>query len=140
MIKETAGTDGHEKFEIVYPGDSSVITQTKGFLADEWPEVEFVEEFIRGYVERTSPPSDSTAPPNELTEPQRISVDAIEFPIKNDVYGNKEEVKFFYEIYERVLLTTFYSRLGRCNNFISDSDKVSNVISDAENINIVKSL
>jgi hypothetical protein len=140
MIKETAGTDGHEKFEIVYPGDSSVITQTKGFLADEWPEVEFVEEFIRGYVERTSPPSDSTASPNELTEPQRISVDAIEFPIKNDVYGNKEEVKFFYEIYERVLLTTFYSRLGRCNDFISDSDKVTTIIADAENINIVKSL
>jgi hypothetical protein len=140
MIKETTGTDGHEKFEIVYPGDSSVVTQTKGFLADEWPEVEFVEEFIRGYVERTSPPSDSTASPNELTEPQRISVDAIEFPIKNDVYGNKEEVKFFYEIYERVLLTTFYSRLGRCNNFITDSDKVTTVIADAENINIVKSL
>ena len=140
MIKETSGTDGHEKFEIVYPGDSSVITQTKGFLADEWPEVEFVEEFIRGYVERTSPPSDSTASPNELTEPQRISVDAIEFPIKNDVYGNKEEVKFFYEIYERVLLTTFYSRLGRCNDFISDSDKVTTIIADAENINILKSL
>jgi hypothetical protein len=67
-------------------------------------------------------------------------VDAIEFPIKNDVYGNKEEVKFFYEIYERVLLTTFYSRLGRCNDFISDSDKVTTIIADAENINIVKSL
>ncbi len=67
-------------------------------------------------------------------------MDAIEFPIKNDVYGNKEEVKFFYEIYERVLLTTFYSRLGRCNDFISDSDKVTTIIADAENINIVKSL
>jgi hypothetical protein len=29
MIKETAGTDGHEKFEIVYPGDSSVILNWK---------------------------------------------------------------------------------------------------------------
>jgi hypothetical protein len=39
-----------------------------------------------------------------------------------------------------VLLTTFYSRLGRCNDFISDSDKVTTIIADAENINIVKSL
>jgi hypothetical protein len=140
MIKETAGTDGHEKFEIVYPGDSSVISQTKGYLPDEWPEIEFVEEFIRGVAEKAPTTNEKTAENNELTEPQRVSLNAIEFPITNEVFGNKEEVKYFYELYERVLSTVFYSRLIRSNNFISDSDKVSNIIADGESINVIKSL
>jgi len=140
MIQETNGADGHEKFEIVYPGDSSVIGETKGYLPDVWPEIEFVEEFIRGYVERTAPPADSTATQNELTEPQRVSLNAIEFPISNEVFENKEEIKYFYELYERVLLSTFYTRLIRSNGSITDTDKVANVIADAEDLNVVKSL
>ncbi len=46
MIVQTTGTDGQEKYELRYPGDSRVVNQTKAFLADKWPEVEFVEEFI----------------------------------------------------------------------------------------------
>jgi hypothetical protein len=140
LIVETSGEDGHEKYEITYPGDPKIINRSKGYLFNVWPEIEFVEEFIKGFTERTLPPADPTANTNELTQPQRISLDAIEFPIGNWVYGNKEEVKFFFEIYERVMLTSYYSRLSRSNGFISDSDKISNLIAEAESNNIVKSL
>jgi len=140
LIVETTGENGQEKYEIRYPGDSSIISRTKGYLYDVWPEIEFVEEFIKGFVERTLPPADLTANFNETTEPQRVTLDAIEFPIGNDVFSNKEEVKYFYEIYERILLTSFYSRLSRTNTLISDSDKITNLIAECENLNIVKSL
>ena len=140
MIKQTTGTDGHELYEIVYPGDNSVINQTKAYLPDYWPEVEFVEEFISGFTERDSSLPTIPTTQNEQTEPQRITLNAIEFPVGNDVYSNKEEVKFFYEIYERVLFISYYSRLIRSNNFISDADVISNIISDSESENIVNSL
>jgi hypothetical protein len=140
LIVETSGEDGREKYEITYPGDPKIINRSKGYLFNVWPEVEFVEEFIKGFTERTLPPADPTANSNQLTQPQRISLDAIEFPIGNWVYGNKEEVKFFFEIYERVMLTSYYSRLSRSNGFVSDADKISNLIAEAESNNIVKSL
>jgi len=140
LIVETAGEDGHEKYEITYPGDPKIINRSKGYLFNVWPEIEFVEEFIKGLTERTLPPADPTATSNELVQSERISIDAIEFPIGNWVYGNKEEVKFFFEIYERVILNSYYSRFSRSNSFVSDSDKISNLIAEAEKSNIVKSL
>jgi hypothetical protein len=140
VIKETSGDKDQEKYELRYPGDNDIINQTKGFLTDVWPEIEFVEEFLRGFVQRESPPTDLTANSNELTETKRISLDAIEFPIGNLVFNNKEEVKFFYEIYERVFLTSHYSRLSRSEYTVSDSDKVSNIVADAESINLKFSL
>jgi hypothetical protein len=140
LIVETTGENGQEKYEIRYPGDSSIINRTKGYLYDVWPEIEFVEEFIKGFVERTLPPADITANFDETNEIQRVSLNAVEFPIGNDVFSNKEEVKYFYEIYERILLTSFYSRLSRSNSLISDSDKITNLIAECENLNITKSL
>jgi hypothetical protein len=139
MIVETSGVNGHEKYEIQYPGDSKVINQTKAYLPSLWPEVEFVEEFIIGYTERTLPPADSTAESNEATDILRLSLDAIEFPISNSVYSNKEEVKFFYEIFERIFLTSHYSRINRSNG-TRESDGISNAVADSENINLNKSL
>ena len=76
---------------------------------------------------------------NGLTETNRVSVNAIEFPIGNDVYQNKEKVKYFYEIYERLFLTSNYTGLVRVNGLL-DSDTISNIIADVEKNNIVESL
>jgi len=140
FIVETTGDKGQEKYEIAYPGDSRYINQTKGFLLDTWPEIEFVEEFIRGFTERTSPPADPTAIGNEETEPKRISLDAIEFPIKNNVYSNKEQIKYFYEIWERVFLISNYSKLSRSLNSTNITDKIVDLIAESEAINVEKSL
>lgn len=140
LIVETTGANGQEKYEIRYPGDIAIINKTKGYLYNVWPEIEFVEEFIKGYVERTLPPSDLTSTSNELTEPLRVTLGAIEYPIGNYVYSNKEEVKYFYEIYERIFLTSFYSRLSRSNSSTPDSDKITNLIAESESLNIIQSL
>jgi hypothetical protein len=140
LIVETNGEDGHEKYEIAYPGDPKIVNRTKGYLYDVWPEVEFVEEFIKGLAEKKTPPADPVATNNELTNPQRVTFDAIEFPITNEVYSNKEEVKFFYEIYERILTVSNLSKLNRVNNKTSDIDTITNIIAESENLNIIKSL
>ena len=138
-IVATSGEDGHEKYEIQYPGDSKLVSKTKGFLFDVWPEIEFVEEFIKGFVERTTPPADPTDGNNELTETQRITLNSIEYPGSNEIYGNKEEVKFFYELYERLMIYTYYTRLSRVYG-TSEIDSIAAVISDVESNNVLKSL
>jgi hypothetical protein len=140
VIKETPGEKGQEKYELRYPGDSDIIGETKGYLYDIWPEIEFVEEFISSMTQKTPPPPPSTKSSNSKKDPVRVSTNAIEFPISNDVYANKELVKYFYEIYERTLLTSQYSKLDRTNNLTSETDKVSNVISEGESINVLNSL
>ena len=102
LLTATSGKDGREMFELTYPGDKNVINQTKAYLPDLWPEVEFVEEFIRATTQTVKPPADPLTTDNPLTDIQRVSLDAIEFPISNAVYDNKEEIKYFYEIFERI--------------------------------------
>jgi hypothetical protein len=140
MLTATSGKDGREKFELTYPGDKNVISQTKAYLTDLWPEVEFVEEFIRATTQTVKPPADPTETSNPVTDIQRVSLDAIEFPISNAVYDNKEEIKYFYEIFERIFLTSNYSGLLRSNGNTQDADKVTDVIAEAESINIIQSL
>jgi hypothetical protein len=139
-IVETNGENGQEKYEVAYPGDSQYISQTKGYLFNLWPEVEFVEEFIKAYTERTLPPADPTENSNELTEPQRVSLNAIEFPITNEVFSNKEEVKFFYEIFERLFLSSNYTGLNRVVSNKTVNDAISSLIANTETENIIKSL
>jgi hypothetical protein len=140
VIKQTTGEKGQEKYELRYPGDSDIIGETKGYLYDVWPEIEFVEEFIKGMTQKTPPPPPPTKTSNDTKDINRISLGAIEFPISDEVYQNKVVSKFIYEIYERALLTSHYSKLDRSNNLTSDADKVSNVIGEGENINISKSV
>jgi len=140
MLTATSGKDGREMFELTYPGDKNVINQTKAYLPDLWPEVEFVEEFIRATTQTVKPPADPLTTTNPLTDVQRVSLDAIEFPITNAVYDNKEEIKYFYEIFERIFLTSNYSGLLRSNGNTQDQDKVTDVIAEAESINILQSL
>ena len=128
VIKETTGENGQEKYELRYPGDNDIIGETKGFLNDVWPEIEFVEEFLRAFVQRESPPSPVAPTSNSLTEPKRVSLNAIEFPISNAVFNNKEDVKFFYEIYERVFFSSHYSRLSRVTNNVGDTNNITNII------------
>ena len=137
VIRETLGDDKQEKFEIVYPGDKSIATMTKAYIPEIWPEVEFVEEFIKGYTEREPKNPDYGDESNVLTKPNRLSLNAIDFPVTNEVFQNKEEIKFFYEIYERVMLNTYYSKLNRQSGYDAS---IFMVEAEDEKINILKSL
>ena len=93
VIKETLGDDKQEKFEIVYPGDKSISTMTKAYIPEIWPEVEFVEEFIKGYTDREPKTPDYGDETNVVTRPNRLSLNALDFPVSNEVFQNKEEIK-----------------------------------------------
>lgn len=136
LIKESI-KDGQTSYEITYPGDNSVIGETQAHDYTIWPEVEFVEEIIRAYIQRLDDIDPSQLSSNEVSAIKRVSLNAIEFPITNQIYINKEEVKFFYEIWERLGFIVNYSRLGRGN---SDSSSIYSLISDAENKNLVNAL
>ena len=129
--------DGKEKYELKYPGDVIIANKINAFVPEIWPEVQFVEEFLRGFVERESPPFDFGDGSNQETKPQRFSFNGIEFTIGNDVYLNTEEVKFFYELYERMLLNSFYSKFNRKS--IKDSN-IQTYVAESETTNIVTAL
>jgi hypothetical protein len=83
--------------------NNDIIGQTKGYLYDVWPEIEFVEEFIRGLTQKTPPPQPVTDNSNSVTEPNRVSLGAIEFPVSNEVFANKLDVYYIYEIKNKLL-------------------------------------
>jgi hypothetical protein len=136
VILETL-EDNKEKYEITYPGDDRIATKINAYSPEIWPEVQFVEEFLRGYTQ-VNPPKFPNGPiGNELDKPSRFSFNACEFTIGNDVYLNTEEVKFFYEIWERMFVNSFYSKMNR------DSVKQYNVqsyVAESETTNILTAL
>jgi hypothetical protein len=139
FIVATNGVENDEKYIIEYPGNPKYTNITKGYRFDVWPEVEFVEEFIKGLTERSNVPETPLNFNNELTQTKRISYNALEFPINNDVFFNKEKVKYFYEIFERLLVSANYNGFIRLNDKL-ESDTLTNIIANSENTNIVDSL
>ena len=129
--------DKKGRFQLKYIADPSIVDQTQGWNYQVWPEVEFVEEFLRGLIKRAdNPTSQPTTDSNTVTN--LININAIEFPQTGIAYQNKEEIKFFYEIWERQLLTSHYSGLIRANQ-----NQVSDLITlniETETNNIVTSL
>jgi len=128
--------DGDERFELRYPGDPKEVSKTKGNNYFVWPEVEFVEEYIKAYSERLET-NDPNGDSNESETVLRITLNAVEFPTSNIPYTDKEEVKYFYEIYERILMGAYFERLSKPGGFDFEIYKIH---SDLEAINIVDSL
>jgi hypothetical protein len=129
---ETNDSEG-ERFELRYPGDPSEISKTRANNAEVWPEVEFVEEYIRGLAQRASIDLGPNGSNNEGNVISRITVNAVEFPTTNIPYSDYDVVKFIYEIYERVLLATYYDRLSTTG---ARQLSVYNTLSDLEVSNI----
>jgi len=100
VIQETIGSDKQEKFEVIYPGAQNVASAYRAYNPEIWPEVEFVEQFIKGYTERLNDEGNGGEVNAVDTQPSRISLNAIDFPVTNEVFQNKEESKYYYEIYE----------------------------------------
>ena len=129
--------DKKGRFQLKYIADPTVVDLTQGYLFDKWPEVEFVEEYMKGLTQKFTIP---IAPPplDNERDTNRININAIEFPSAGLPYVNKEEVKFFYEIWERQFLTSHYSGLIRANS--NQIDELIKLNVEAEVNNIVKGL
>jgi hypothetical protein len=139
FIIQTNGEKGEEKFQSKYPGDPSVISETQAYQYDYWPEVEFVEEFIAGLTLRQNLPKKEPTG-NDVKDSRRLSLNAIEYPATNVIFDNKEEVKYFFEIYERLMVYSFYSKMNRSKNSNMDFQKIMKVTANAEKTNILESL
>ena len=120
-------------YEISYPGD---YPETGSNDYNIWPEVEFVEEYLTGLVQRINPSTPKVTGNNALAT-QYITYNSVEYPLTAEIYANKQEVKFIYEIYERLTTYAFYSKLGRTN---SVQYSVFKTLMEAELNNIQESL
>jgi hypothetical protein len=129
--------DKQGRFQIKYIADPSVVDITRGDLYDKWPEVEFVEEYMRGITQRFNPPI-AQVPTDSQATTNIINLNAIEYPSNGIAYVNKEEIKFFYEIWERQFLTANYSGYIRANS--NQLNQLTDLIFSSESKNIVSSL
>jgi hypothetical protein len=131
--------DKKGRFQLKYIADPSVVNLTKGYLYDKWPEVEFVEEYMKGLTQKFQNPLSQPSLGAESTT-IIINVNGIEFPNAGIAYVNKEEIKFFYEIWERQYLTSFYSGYVRILGNNNGSDVFCDYAMSAESQNIKLSL
>jgi hypothetical protein len=134
---EETPEDKKGRFQLKYIGDPSVVDTTKGYLYDKWPEVEFVEEYMRGLTQKFNPPI-AQVPTDSQATTNIININAIEYPSNGIAYANKEEIKFFYEIWERQFLTSNYSGFIRANN--NQLSQLTDLVLSSETSNIVTSL
>lgn len=137
VIRESVGDDKKEKFEIIYPGDQTVASSYRAYNPEVWPEVEFVEQFIKGYTQRQTTANADTVVFETNSQPTRISLNSIDFAVSNEVFQNKEESKYFYEIYERLMLNSFYSRFNKKSGYVYSMYEVE---ADNEAVNMLQSL
>lgn len=129
--------DKKGRFQLTYLGDPRYVDQTKGAQYSVWPEVEFVEEYMRGLTQKFNPPTNQPTIDSQNTT-NIINVNAIEYPSAGIAYVNKEEIKFFYEIWERQYLTSNYSGFIRAN--ANQLNQLVDLVTSAETNNIVTGL
>ena len=106
--------DRNESYVIKYLGDPLVAARTKGYLWDKWPEVEFVEQYIKGYLQREEEPSPD-APQNQKNYGNFIAANPVEYPYDIVPYSDLSIVPFLYELWERTYLISNYSNVFRTN-------------------------
>ena len=131
--------DKKGRFQLKYIADPSVVDLTQGWNYVAWPEVEFVEEFMKGLTQKLNPPV--SQPPTETDKYTIITnINAIEFPNFGIAYVNKEQIKFFYEIWERQYLSAFYSGFIRVTNNTTEVQYIRDLNLHVESENIKNSL
>lgn len=131
--------DKKGKYQLKYIADPSIVNLTKGNQYDKWPEVEFVEEYIKGLTQKDAP-INSPTPSSVQQFTNYLNINAIEFPQADVVYSNKEQVKFFYEMWERQFMTSRYENLVRLNDGSTEFDELVKLLVEVESKNLLTSL
>ena len=105
-------TENGVKFELKYPGDTEYIKETGAENYEVWPEVEFVEEFIKGYTQRDQSPLSSNEQNNELSTINRLLISSFDTP-SNKPYSVLQNIKFIYEVFERISYISYLEGFSR---------------------------
>ena len=64
-------------------------------------------------------------------------MNALDFTISDEVFQNKEESKYFYEIYERLIVNAYYSAFNRKSGY---DLSIYEAVADSEAVNVLQSL
>jgi len=137
---EEIADDKKGRFQLKYPGDPSVVQLTQAYNYEKWPEVEFVEEFINGATKKFDTPA--TQDPSDVEQySPLLNINAIEYPQSDVIYANKQEIKYFYEIWERQFLTSRYENYARfTKDNTSDFENLVDLITEVDSKNILTTL
>ena len=114
--------DGREMYTVQYLGNPKYVTQTNGFDRTIWPEIFFTEKYLEAAVSK-APNSRGGTYANPTILNNYASSNALEFPFTVIPYEDTSEISFFYELYERVYLTSHYTQLFRGNFKLNQVDK-----------------
>jgi len=125
--------DKKGRFQLEYLGHPSVVGLTQAYNFKVWPEVEFVEEYIKGLNQKDNQPASQPPLDSQLTT-FLTQVNALQYPPVNLTYVNKQEIKFLYEIWERQYLTSYYSNYIRVNANQRNQLIETNFSSETQNI------
>jgi hypothetical protein len=125
--------DKKGRFQLEYLGHPSVVGLTQAYNFKIWPEVEFVEEYIKGLNQKDNPPSSQPPLDSQLTT-FLTQINAIQFPPDNLAYFNKQQTRFLYEIWERQYVTAHYSNYIRINANQRNQLITTNFSSETQNI------
>lgn len=139
-LKQEVDKSGVSRYVAMYPGEQSEISKTRASDYQIWPEVQFVEEYIRGLAKSNQSESQQSGNVAENDVGRivtRISVNAVDFPTTNRIFSDLQDVKFLYEIYERIYLQTYWDRLSRPT---AQNLSVTDNLSEMEVVNIRKAL
>ena len=126
--------DGQQKFECQYPGDRNYINQTGAYDYNAWPEVEFVEEFTKAFIQRKIPPITSP-PPTDTNSVNRILVSGFDTVPSNKPYSNLVMDDFIFEMGERLKSISQYQGFQ-----LYVAEGLTEFISDIEHVNIIKAI
>ena len=128
--------DDKEVAEIKYPGLPSVIGNTQGWNYKIWPEIQFVEEYLKGSLEKEKPEVMPFSE-NQLQNTPYVFPNAIEFPFQNIPYSSGDRLSLMYEIWERTYLAANYTKLAKNNGF---KRTIYTILGDFEVKNVEESI
>jgi hypothetical protein len=120
QYSKEVNVDGVVKFDLEYPGDPKFVEDSGANDYQAWPEVQFVEEFIKGYVKRDQVPLSPTSQNNEVTTINRLCVSGFDTP-SNIVFSNYQEINFLFEIIERI------EAIIRYQGYLQSPPKIENI-------------
>jgi len=127
--------DGQIKYDMRYPGDPELIGETGGDNYEVWPEVEFVEEYQKGFLERLPPNVNNTPQASDANSIKRLLISAFDTP-SNTPYSNLQKSPFLYEIWERIQAISHYQGFARLSRY----ENILNFLQAFEATNIKKGI
>ena len=133
--EEIITDDGETKYELKYPGDPNSVDRTKGDDYTAWPEVEFVEEFVKGYNQRTQTPIQTFDSNNSETSIERLLISGFDI-LSNRPYSVLQDIKFIYEVWERIQAIAQYQGFVRNGRYSS----ILNLLQAYEATNIINGI